>query len=143
MRAMDPDGFTMREPDAHRVHRGVLVSLGPHHEWSCDGHDKLSQIGFPIWGVRDKWSGKWLALWVVPNNRYMKVIAYLYLSLIVLLGGKTLGAFLLASIYNIHGNIYFRYAYTKYNRLRVGNNSYVWIGDILKVCLILFMNDIY
>jgi hypothetical protein len=89
MRAMDPDGFTMREPDAQKIHRGVLVSLGPHHEWSCDGHDKLSKIGFPIWGVRDKWSGKWLGLWVVPNNRFMTVIAYLYLSLIVLLGGKS------------------------------------------------------
>lgn len=90
MRAIDPNGFTMREPDAQKIHRGVLVSLGPHHEWSCDGHDKLSRIGFPIWGVRDKWSGKWLALWVVPNNRLMAAIAYLYLSLIVLLGGTSI-----------------------------------------------------
>jgi hypothetical protein len=64
--------------------------LGPHHEWSGDGHDKLAQIGFPIWGIRDKWSGKWLGLWVVPNNRLKLVIAYLYLRLIIELEGNEL-----------------------------------------------------
>ncbi|EDR05062.1 uncharacterized protein LACBIDRAFT_303846 [Laccaria bicolor S238N-H82] len=68
----------------------VAVSLGPHHEWSCDSHDKLSAIGFPIWGVRDVWSKMWLGLWVVPNNQLLKAIAYLYLSLIVELEGMPL-----------------------------------------------------
>jgi hypothetical protein len=90
MDALDPEGSALRQPDAKKVHRGVLVSLGPHHEWSCDGHDKLSQIGFPIWGIRDKWSGKWLGLWVVPSNRFNTVIAYLYLSLVVHLSGTQL-----------------------------------------------------
>ena len=27
MRVIDPDGFTMREPDAQKIHRGVLVSI--------------------------------------------------------------------------------------------------------------------
>jgi hypothetical protein len=89
MRAHDPDGFATRDPLAGRkVFRVPLVSLGPHHEWSADGHDKLSNLGFPIWGIRDKWSGKWLGLWVVPNNRLKAAIGYLYLSLVKKLGGE-------------------------------------------------------
>ncbi|KAF5391647.1 hypothetical protein D9757_002336 [Collybiopsis confluens] len=87
MRSQEPDGFQAREPTAKKIKRGVLVCLGPHHEWSGDGHDKLSAIGFPIWGIRDVWSGKWLGLWVVPNNRLKIVIAYLFLLLVHKLGG--------------------------------------------------------
>jgi hypothetical protein len=90
MRLHDPDGFKNREPMSKRIVRSQLVSLGPHHEWSGDGHDKLASIGFPIWGIRDKFSGKWLGLWVVPNNRLKDVVAYLYLSLIEELGGEDL-----------------------------------------------------
>jgi len=88
MRLHDPLGFELREPDAKKVTRFALVSLGPHHEWSGDGHDKLSAIGFPVWAMRDKWSGKWLGIWVVPNNRLKLSIAYLYLSLVHLFGGS-------------------------------------------------------
>ncbi|KAF9073367.1 hypothetical protein BDP27DRAFT_1445014 [Rhodocollybia butyracea] len=87
MREQDPDGFTNREPTSKKIHRTVLVCLGPHHEWSGDGHDKLSAIGFPIWGIRDVWSGKWLGLWVVPNNRLKDAIAYLFLKLVHEYGG--------------------------------------------------------
>ncbi|KAF5386057.1 hypothetical protein D9615_002423 [Tricholomella constricta] len=90
MRLHHPEGFKLREPSVKKIKRGALTSLGPHHEWSADGHDKLSQIGFPIWGVRDKWSGKWLGLWVLPNNRYQASVGYLYLSLVVELGGMPL-----------------------------------------------------
>ncbi|KAJ4492555.1 hypothetical protein C8J55DRAFT_533549 [Lentinula edodes] len=75
MRAQDPEGFH------------VLICIGPHQEWSGDGHDKLAGIGFPIWGVRDVWSGKWLGLWVVPNNRLKDSIAYLFLKLVHEYGG--------------------------------------------------------
>lgn len=90
MRAHDKEGFARREPHAKKIHRTPLVALGPHDEWSADGHDKLSAIGFPVWGVRDKWSTKWLGLWTVPNNRLKLAIAYLYLSLVYELGGKHL-----------------------------------------------------
>jgi hypothetical protein len=70
-----------------KISRQLLVSLGPHHQWSGDGHDKLSKIGFPIWAVCDQWSGKWLGMWVVPNNWLKTSIAYLYLSLVHELGG--------------------------------------------------------
>ncbi|KAG5345375.1 hypothetical protein C0989_001598, partial [Termitomyces sp. Mn162] len=88
MHLQDPEGFTIREPGSKKIKRGVLVLLGPHHEWSGDGHDKLAAIGFPIWGVRDVWSGKWLGLWVVPNNRRQKAVALLFLRLINEYGGK-------------------------------------------------------
>ncbi|KAG8938640.1 hypothetical protein FRC04_008035 [Tulasnella sp. 424] len=82
-----PEGFDVREPTAKRIPRGTLYALGPHDCWSMDGHDKLTERGFPIYGIRDKWSGQWLGLWVVPNNRVGNVVAYLYLSLVHELGG--------------------------------------------------------
>ncbi|KAL7278869.1 hypothetical protein ACG7TL_006700 [Trametes sanguinea] len=87
MHLLDLAGFTRRHPTSKKKHRAALVVLGPDHEWSCDGHDKLSGIGFSIWGTRDVWSGKWLGLWVVPNNRLKVIVAYLYLSLVKQLGG--------------------------------------------------------
>ncbi|KAF9047219.1 hypothetical protein BDP27DRAFT_1243497 [Rhodocollybia butyracea] len=87
MREEDSDGFKARDPTAKKIKRSVLVCLGPHHEWSGDGHDKLTAIGFPIWGVRDVWSGKWLGLWVVPNNRLKETIGYLFLKLVHEYGG--------------------------------------------------------
>lgn len=88
MHLQDPTGAAAREPTAKKVHKAQLVALGPHHEWSADGHDKLSALGFPIWGIRDKWTGQWLCLRVVPNNRLRDSMAYLYLEVIHKLGGK-------------------------------------------------------
>jgi hypothetical protein len=65
----NPDGFALQELTAQVITQTALVAIGIHHEWSCDGHDKLTRYGFPIWGVKDKWSSKWLGLWVVPDNR--------------------------------------------------------------------------
>ncbi|TFK51655.1 hypothetical protein OE88DRAFT_1628795 [Heliocybe sulcata] len=87
MRALDPKGFEIRDPTAKKVHRVPVVCLGPNHKWTGDGHDKLAEIGFPIWGMRDVWSGKWLGLWVVPSNRYKVTVAYLYLCLVETYGG--------------------------------------------------------
>jgi hypothetical protein len=88
MRQVDPDGFEARAPTARKVHRTPLASLGPNDEWSGDGHDKLSGIGFPIWGVRDVWSGKWLALRVLPNNRLKNAVAYVWLDTVLEQGGE-------------------------------------------------------
>jgi hypothetical protein len=78
----DPEGFTICEPTAKRIHRTALVSIGPREFWSMDGHDKLNRIGFPVYGIQDVWTGKWLGLWTVPNNRLKNVITCLYLSLV-------------------------------------------------------------
>ena len=87
MHVLEPDAFAGREPTAKQVRRVALVALGRNHQWSGDGHDKLVKIGFPVWGIRDMWSGKWLGLWTVPDNRLKVTIAYLYLSLVAELGG--------------------------------------------------------
>ncbi|KAG8921117.1 hypothetical protein FRC02_000437 [Tulasnella sp. 418] len=87
MLLIDPEGFERRKPDARKTARVPLTAVGPNDEWSGDGHDKLSKIGFPIWGLRDKWSGYWLGLWVVPNNRLKNVVAYLFLSAVHEQGG--------------------------------------------------------
>ena len=87
MRTEDPGGFDHRQPGKRHIERTPLVSLGPNHEWSADGHDKLAGIGFPIWGVRDKFSGKWLKLWVIPDNRLKDATVILFLKLVLELGG--------------------------------------------------------
>jgi hypothetical protein len=113
MRTLDPAGFASREPTARKIQRGTLVAVGPHDEWSCDGHNKLVKYGFPIWGVRDNWGGKWLGLWVIPNNRYKDVIAYLWLSLIKDLGSRL--PCLLINLVSVDTQIQPRYAGTDNN----------------------------
>ncbi|KAF8991416.1 hypothetical protein BDQ17DRAFT_1370782 [Cyathus striatus] len=87
MKRQAQQGFETRRPEIKKPWQVALVSLGPNYEWSADGHDKLAAIGFPIWGVRGKWSGKWLELWVVPNNHLKLSIGYLYLDLIEKISG--------------------------------------------------------
>lgn len=87
MHLLAPDGFQNRAPGAKRVHPGKIVVLGPNYQWSGDGHDKLAKLGFPIWGLRDVWSGWWIVLWLVPNNRKKIVVGYLYLLAVKERGG--------------------------------------------------------
>jgi hypothetical protein len=51
MYLQDSKGFVLHEPTAHKVVWGILHSLGPNHEWSANGHDKLTPLGFAIWGI--------------------------------------------------------------------------------------------
>jgi hypothetical protein len=89
MRAIHPEGFANRDPTAKKIVRCNLDSPGPHAEWSGDGHDKFKEAGYAIWGIRDKWSRKWIGLWVVPCNRTLEIVAYCYLSAIVAEGGES------------------------------------------------------
>ena len=131
MHRLDPDGFTKRAPTSKKKHRVALVVLGPDFEWSCDGHEKLSKLGFPIWGIRDVWSGKWLGLWVVPNNRLKVVVAYLYLSLVRELGGKCV-----SFCFVIVTNVSIRYAYSNHNRSWVRNELHLRFCKCAEVCSI-------
>jgi hypothetical protein len=79
-----------RNPTSQVVRQVLLNSEGPNEVWYCDGHDKLSKYGFAIWGIRDKFSRKWLGLWVIPNNRLGHVVAYLWLTVVRDLEGKKL-----------------------------------------------------
>lgn len=87
-----------------------MRSKGPHDEWSADGHDKLKKYGLGIWGIRDKFSGKWLGLWVLPDNRAGDAVAYCWLSVVRELGGK----YLLRRKFKLR-HILLRHATTDYN----------------------------
>jgi hypothetical protein len=84
---VDPEGVLARHPTARRIRRVPLSSQGPNEVWCCDGHNKLCKYGFAIWGVRDKFSRKWLGLWVLPSNRIANIVAYLWLTLVEKIGG--------------------------------------------------------
>jgi len=80
-----PEGFAKRTPGAHKMKRTALVSVGPDEEWSVDGHDKLLQAGFAIYGIRDKWTGRYLLYNVLPSNRHASVMA---INIFLLSSGK-------------------------------------------------------
>ncbi|KAJ6449360.1 hypothetical protein C8R45DRAFT_1130932 [Mycena sanguinolenta] len=59
MHAFEEEGFTKRHPKGKKkLFRSSLTSVGPHEEWSMDGHDKLNKAGFGLLGMRDKWGRK-------------------------------------------------------------------------------------
>ncbi|EPS95494.1 hypothetical protein FOMPIDRAFT_1025788 [Fomitopsis schrenkii] len=81
MHAYAPQGFVERHPLSHRktLVRTPLTSVGPHEEWSIDGHDKLVQAGFPVYGIVEKWGGDKLQFNVLVSNRKPKVCLVIYL----------------------------------------------------------------
>lgn len=52
-----------------------------------DGHDKLSSWSFGIYGIRDVWSGKLLALHAFKSNRIEVNTHWLYLRTLLQAGG--------------------------------------------------------
>lgn len=88
-----PEGFTRRHPESKKIMRTPKNPVGIHERWSADGHDKLYSIGFPVWAVVDDATGRWLGAWVVPSNRMMRIVAYLFLSLVEEYQGKYLVIF--------------------------------------------------
>lgn len=71
----------------------IEPAAGPNDAWWCDGHKALITYGFAIWGFRDKFSGKWLGLWVLPSesNSSGTVAAYLWLTVVRQVQGKCSG----------------------------------------------------
>ncbi|KAI0069657.1 hypothetical protein K474DRAFT_1710205 [Panus rudis PR-1116 ss-1] len=90
MRLEDPLGPQIRAPgNKVPINRSPLQSMGPFAEVSCDGHEKLSSmalgigpVGIPIYGMRDKFSGRMLHLVVVPNARLSVTIGHVYLDFV-------------------------------------------------------------
>ncbi|PPQ79723.1 hypothetical protein CVT26_016028 [Gymnopilus dilepis] len=80
MHIHDADAFLARAPGASSIERFDKVPLGIHERWSCDGHDKLYRIGFPVWAIVDDATGRWLGAWVVPSNRMAEIIGFLFLK---------------------------------------------------------------
>jgi len=98
MHVHDAPAFLAREPGAKRIHRVPKAPIGVHERWSGDGHDKLYKIGFPIWGVVDDATAKWLGAWVVPSNRMGDIIGYLFLCLVETYKGACLFLLLMSCI---------------------------------------------
>ncbi|KAF8213743.1 hypothetical protein K438DRAFT_1804573 [Mycena galopus ATCC 62051] len=74
MHDFEEDGFDKRNPKkGKKIVRTPLTSVGPHEEWSMDGHDKLNVAGFGVYGIRDKWA-TFLHYRVLPSNRYAVVV---------------------------------------------------------------------
>lgn len=92
-------GFDKRMPTSKKIFRSPLTGIGPDEEWSMDGHDKLRAAGFDIYGIRDKWSGKWHHYRVIPSNRYASVIGVIQLECIKKVGGES---FFSLSCINLH-----------------------------------------
>ncbi|KAF8191859.1 hypothetical protein K438DRAFT_1935171 [Mycena galopus ATCC 62051] len=75
MHDFEEDGFDKCNPKkGKKIVRTPLTSVGPHEEWSIDGHDKLNIAGFGVYGKRDKWGTKFLHYRVLPSNRYAVVV---------------------------------------------------------------------
>jgi len=89
MRDFDPESLAQRRPGAAKIHRTQLFSAGPNEQWSIDGHDKLSAYGFGIYGIRDVYSGRFLALKAMPSNRTLVNAVWVYMDTVCKLGGTT------------------------------------------------------
>jgi len=87
LRALDSGGRIESETVKQIKPSPRVSSTGPNGLWYCESHDELCKYGFAIWGLRDKFSNKWLGLWVIPNNQLSHVIPYLWLTLVRDLGG--------------------------------------------------------
>ncbi len=92
-----PDGFDKRFPGNKKtqVTRQALTAIGPFHEVSGDGHEKLSSlalrigdVGFPIYGFKDKWSDYLCMLRVLPNCRKADAMGHLFIDFVEELEGK-------------------------------------------------------
>jgi hypothetical protein len=87
-RTFRPEGFQKRHPRAKKIRRSKAYAVGPDDEWSVDGHDKLLQAGFAIYGIRDKWGGRRLMYAVLPSNRLASVVGAIFLRCVKQCGGK-------------------------------------------------------
>jgi hypothetical protein len=81
------EGFEKRMPTLKQITCSPLTSIGPNEEWSMDGHDKLWAAGFDIYGIWEKWSGRWHHCRVIPSNHYAVVVGVIQLECIKKVGG--------------------------------------------------------
>lgn len=91
-----PNGFDQRFPGRkkNKIPRKGLTAIGPLHEVSADGHEKMGveglkmgDIGLPIYAYKDKWTADALKIIVVPDCRSAGAIGHLFLDFIQEMGG--------------------------------------------------------
>lgn len=89
-----PEGFVQRFPgnrNKPKIERRPLSSIGPFHEISADGHEKLApqalkmglDVGLPIYGYKDKYSDALLMLRVLPDCRTAAALGHVFLDFIL------------------------------------------------------------
>jgi hypothetical protein len=94
-------GFNLRYPGKKStIVCHSLSAIGPWHEVSSDGHEKLSalalrmgDIGLPIYAYKDKWTANLLKITVVPNCRTAGAIGHLFLDFLEETGSKSFATF--------------------------------------------------
>jgi hypothetical protein len=82
MDMLEPPTTARASKAPKRTRPSSLVSAGSNEVWIYDGYDGLCDYGFAIWGARDKFSRKWLGLWVLPIDHIADAVAYRWLSLV-------------------------------------------------------------
>ncbi|KAJ7638088.1 hypothetical protein B0H17DRAFT_960876 [Mycena rosella] len=84
-------GFTLHFPGHKKqlIPRVGLSALGPWHEISADGHEKLSaqapqmgELALPIYGYKDKYSDFLEALKLIPNSRTAAAGGHFFLDFV-------------------------------------------------------------
>lgn len=85
MKLLDPMGVADRRHN--KLKRREYKSLGPNYLIHIDGHDKLSQYGFPIHACIDGFSRKCLWLVLATTNHDPDVIGHHFLEYVKKCGG--------------------------------------------------------
>ncbi|KAJ7099174.1 hypothetical protein C8R44DRAFT_747860 [Mycena epipterygia] len=89
-------GFNSHYPGKKKttIIRQSLSAIGPYHEVSVDGHEKLAasalkmgDIGLPIYRHKDKWTADLLNIVTVPDCRTAAAVGHLYLDYLEANGG--------------------------------------------------------
>ncbi|KAJ8667926.1 hypothetical protein QAD02_009589 [Eretmocerus hayati] len=84
LQELDPVGVERRR--RYQMKNREYEVPGPNFIWHSDGHDKLKQFGFPIYGIIDGYSRKLLVLEVATTNNNPRVIGHYYLRKVQKLG---------------------------------------------------------
>ena len=126
MQDYDPEGFAQRAPGSKKViHRTPLSAIGPHEEWSMDGHNKLAAYGFEIYGIHNKWGGLWVHYHVLPSNRYAIVIGIVFLEAVKKTGRSMLYFFLIMELWWLTGD----------NSYSHSRDDWLWIRNLWRMCV--------
>ena len=85
MKQLDPVGLACRTNDLNRK-RGEYIVLGPNFIWSIDGHDKLAEWRFQIYGGIDAYARKIIWIYAGISNRTSQSVLRQYLTTCSTLG---------------------------------------------------------
>ncbi|KAJ7222731.1 hypothetical protein B0H12DRAFT_1078233 [Mycena haematopus] len=129
------DGFNARYPGRKKttVVRQSLSALGPFHEVSADGHEKLSaqalkmgDIGFPIYAWKDKWTAYLLKILLRSNSIPTKDLK---------LAGSTLSRQQFGVSHNIIIEAFWRWLKEKWGvnmreHILRGKNEHIYVPEV-------------